>query len=311
MEESMNKRGIGVGFFIVIGLLLFVGGVMTIGNLHSTFQKKMTISTVFGDINGLQTGNNILFSGVKIGTIKRTEFYGKNQVKVIMNINIESKQYIRKNAMAKISTDGLIGNKILIIYGGSELAPEVEQDDTLANETALSTEEIMLTFQQNNLNVLALTKKLANGEGTMGKLISNDSIYYAIAATMNSLKIASANAQEIINSMANFTSKLNKEGTLVNELVSDTILYKSLKNSALKINKVADTAAIFIRNLKIASQNPNSPVGVMLHDEKVGAELKNIIVNLESSSKKLDTNLEAIQHSFLLRRYFEKKLKKD
>jgi len=310
MKESINKRGIGVGFFIIVGLLFLLGGVLTIGNLHSTFQKKMTVSTVFGDISGLQTGNNIWFSGVKIGTVKKTEFYGNNQVKVIMNINIESKQYIRKDAKVKISTDGLIGNKILVIYGGSELAPEVEQGDTLANETAISTEEIMNTFQQNNLNVLALTKKVANGEGTIGKLITSDSIYNTIAATTRSLQKASANAQVLISSLANFTSKLDKKGTLANELVSDTLLFKSLKNSAIQISNVADTAAILISNLKNASQNSKSPVGVLLHDEKTGDNLKNTIINLESSSKKLDADLEAIQHSFLLRRYFKKKLSK-
>jgi len=308
MKEFKNKRGIGVGFFIIIGLLFLVGGVMTIGNLHSTFQKKMTISTVFGDINGLQTGNNIWFSGVKIGTVKKTEFYGNRQVKVVMNINIESKQYIRKDAKVKISTDGLIGNKILVIYGGTSIAEEVEQGDTLSNETALSTEEIMSTFQQNNLNVLALTKKLANGEGTIGKLITSDSIYNSIATTMRSLQKASANAQNIVNSLTSFTSKLNKKGTLANELVSDTILFKSLKNSAFQINNLADTATNFISNLKIASQNTKSPAGVMFYDEKAGTNFKNTMINLESSSKKLDANLEALQHNFLLRRYFKKKV---
>lgn len=307
MKESINKRGIGVGFFIIVGLLFLVGGVMTIGNLHSTFQKKMNISTVFGDVNGLQTGNNIWFSGVKIGTVKKTEFYGKNQVLVIMNINIESKQYIRKDAKVKISTDGLIGNKILVIYDGSELAPEIEEGDTLANETALSTEEIMATFQKNNLNVLALTEKLANGQGTIGKLITSDSVYNSIAATMRSLQKASANAQNLISSLATFTDKLNTKGSFANDLVSDTILFKSLKNSAMQINNVADTASIFINNLKLASQNSKSPVGVLLHDEKAGANLKDIIINLESSSKKLNEDLEAIQHNFLLRRYFKKK----
>ena len=107
MSESPNKKAVGVGVFIIIGLLFLVGGIMTIGNLHSTFQKKMTVSTIFEDVNGLQSGNNIWFSGVKIGTVKKTMFFGNRQVKVIMNINIESRQYIRKDAKVKISTDGL------------------------------------------------------------------------------------------------------------------------------------------------------------------------------------------------------------
>lgn len=310
MNEPVNKRAIGVGAFIIVGLLFLLGGVLTIGNLHSTFQKKMTVSTVFGDVNGLVAGNNIWFSGVKIGTVKKLEFYGKFQVKVIMNINIESQQYIRKDALVKIGTDGLIGNKILIIYGGSSTVAEIEEGDSLSNEKMLTTEDIMNTFQQNNLNILALTQKLADGQGTLGRLINSDSIYNNIAATTNSLQLASANAQLLIKSLADFSANLNKEGTLANDLVTDTAVFRTMSASVNQLKRIADTAAVFVNNLKTASTNPNSPVGVMLHDEKAGTELKTTITNLQNSSAKLDADLLALQHSFLLRKYFKKEAKK-
>jgi phospholipid/cholesterol/gamma-HCH transport system substrate-binding protein len=311
MNEPVNKRAIGVGLFIIVGLLFLLGGVLTIGNLHSTFQRKMTVSTVFGDVNGLVAGNNIWFSGVKVGTVKKIEFYGKSQVKVVMNINTESKQYIRRDAKVKISTDGLIGNKILVIYGGTSVAPEIEEGDTLANETALSTEEIMATLQQNNLNILKLTQKLASGEGTLGKLLNSDSIYNNIAATTNSLQLASANAQQLIASLSAFSAKLNNKGTLANDLVTDTVVFNSMKASVLQLQQVADTAAVFVNSLKEDERNPNSPLGVLLHDEKTGAALKSTISNLDSSSKKLDEDLEALKHSLLLRKYFKNEAKKE
>jgi phospholipid/cholesterol/gamma-HCH transport system substrate-binding protein len=309
MNGPSNKRAIIVGIFITVGLLFLVGGILTIGNLHSTFSKKLTISTVFGDVNGLQSGNNIWFSGVKIGTVKKMEFYGKSQVKVIMNINTAAKQYIRKDAKVKISSDGLIGNKILVIYGGTFSAPEVEEGDTLYNEAALSTEDIMNTLQQNNLNILVLTKKLANGEGTIGKLLNSDSIYNSIAATTHSLQLASANTQILIASLANFGDKLNKKGTLANDLVSDTIVFNSIKATVLKLHSIADTANLFVGNLKEAGNNPKSPVGILLHDEQTGTDLKTTISNLEVSSGKLDKVLDALQHSFLFRKYFKKEAK--
>lgn len=311
MNEPINKRPVIVGLFIIVGLLFLVGGVLTIGNMHSTFQKKMTVSTVFGDVNGLHSGNNIWFSGVKIGTVKKMEFYGKSQVKVIMNINTESKQYIRKDAKVKISTDGLIGNKILVIYGGTSSAMEIEEGDTLNNETMLTTEDIMNTFQQNNLNVLALTKKLVDGEGTIGKLLKSDSVYYSIYATSKSLQRATANAQILMASLEDFGDKLNKKGTLANNLVSDTIVFNSFKASVLKLQSIADTTKVFVNNLKEASNNTKSPVGIMLHDEQTGTHLKTTISNLESSSEKLDKDLEALQHSFLLRKFFKKEAKKN
>ena len=309
-EPSKSKRGVAVGVFIILGLIFLTAGVLTIGNLHSTFQRKITLTSIFEDVNGLQSGNNIWFSGVKIGTVKRLEFYGKSQVKVIMNIEREAQRYIRKDAMVKISTDGFIGNKILVIYGGTPNSPSVEEGDMLANEPMLSTETIMETLQKNNLNILKLTEKLSNGEGTIGKLVNSDSVYNSIAATANSLEVASANASALLASLQKYTANLNKEGTLANDLATDTVVFNSLRNSVLELQKVADTASVFVSNLKTASENPKTPVGVLLHDEQAGASVKASITNLESGTKKLDEDLEALKSSFLLRRYFKKQAKK-
>ncbi|HBS85951.1 MAG: ABC transporter permease [Bacteroidetes bacterium GWF2_38_335] len=311
MNEPKNKRPVIVGLFILTGIFFLIGGILIIGNLHSTFSKKISISTVFDNVNGLQPGNNIWFSGVKIGTVKKIEFFGMSQVKVIMNINNESKQYIRKDAKVKISTDGLIGNKILVIYGGTFSSPEIEEGDTLLNEKILSTEDILNTFQQNNLNVLALTKKLAAGEGTIGKLLNNDSIYYNISETIKSLQKASENAQVLLASLSNFSEKMNTKGTLANDLVTDTSVFYSLKTSVLNFQRISDSATVFVNNLKIATDNTKSPVGILLHDEQTGTDLKTTISNLKTSSEKLDKDLEALQHNFLLRRYFNKEAKKN
>lgn len=364
MSEPINKKRTAiVGVFILVGLLFFLGGILTIGNLHSTFSKKMTIFSIFDNVNGLVAGNNIWFSGVKIGTIKSTEFFSKSQVKVVMNINIESREYIRKDAKVKISTDGFIGNKIMVIYGGTAAASAIEQDDILANELTLSTEDIMATFQQNNQNILALTQKLKNGEGTIGKLLNSDSLYNSVTmsanslqVTANSLQLAAANARGFVASLSDFgtklnqkgnlanelvtdkevfrsvktsvlqleqtvtklqnfandfTQKLNKEGTLVNKLITDTLVFNSLKASVFQIKSIADTAATVISSLKKASNNTQSPVGVLLHDEEAGINLKITLKNLESSSAKLDKDLEALQHNIFLRGYFRKEAKKN
>lgn len=318
MNESPNKRAVIVGLFVLVGLIFLAAGILAIGNLHETFTTKMRVNTVFEDVSGLQAGNNVWFSGVKIGTVKKVSFHGKSQVRVMMKIDEDAQQYIRKDAKVKISTDGLIGNKILIIYGGTPEAAIVQEDDTLGVEKTLSTEDMMNTFQKSNENVQAITNdlkaltgKLNKGQGTIGKLLNDETIYKDITATTHSLNQASERAQVLMASLSKFTSKLDDKGTLANDLVTDTVVFKSIKASITQLQHMADSASAMVDDLKKASKNPKSPVGVLLYDEQTGASLKQSMKNLESSSAKLDEDLEALQHNFLLRGYFKKKAKEE
>lgn len=316
MSTSPNKRAITVGVFVVLGLAFLVAGILVIGNIHQTFSRKLRVTTLFDDVNGLQKGSNIWFSGVKIGTVKEVAFYGASQVKVIMNIDREAQQYIRQDAKVKISTDGLIGNKIIVIYGGTARTSFVTEDDTLSVEKTFSTDDMMNTLQENNVNLAAITgdfkvisKKLAAGEGTIGKLLNDETVFKNIEATTASLKIASDRAQQLMASLNTFTSKLNQKGTLANDLVTDTVMVASLRETVKELNQVAGNASGFIADLKQSASDPKSMVGTLLKDEQSAAHLKETMKNLDSGSKKLDEDLEALQHNFLLRKYFKKKAK--
>jgi len=316
MKDSPNKRAVVVGIFVFIGMVFLLAGILIIGDLHETFTKKMEVVSLFDDVGGLQKGNNIWYSGVKIGTVSNLDFFGKSQVEVTMMVDKKTQQYIRKDAKVKISSDGFIGNKILVIYGGTEQFAPVNDGDTLEVEKTFTTEDMINTLQENNKNILAITndfktlsKKLVEGEGTLGKLLNDNTVYVNINAATLSLQRATEKADQIAGSLAVFSENLNKKGTLANELTTDTVVFNSLKVSVLQLRQIADTASVFITNLKQLGNNPNTSIGVLLHDEETGARLKATIRNLESGSKKLDEDLEAAQHNFLLRGFFKDKAK--
>lgn len=303
MNESPNKHAVIVGIFVFIGLAFLMSGILIVGNLRNTFNRKMKLVALFDDVGGLTRGNNVWYSGVKIGSVSSMDFFGESQVEVGLNIETKARQYIRKDAKVKISSDGFIGNKILVIYGGSQQSDEVQEGDTLGVEKSFSSEDMINTFQDNNKNLLAITndfkiisRKLASGEGTIGKLLNDSSVYENIDAATASLKDASVSAQQLAGSLAKFSSGLTVKGTLANDLITDTLIFSSVKASVLQLQRIADTAAVFITNLKLAGSNPNSPIGVLLLDDEAGARIKETIKNLESSSVKLDEDLEAAQH---------------
>ncbi|MGI8952404.1 MAG: MlaD family protein [Chitinophagaceae bacterium] len=326
MKSIKNKRPVVVGIFILLGIVILIIAVFTLGGQKKTFVKTFTINAIFNDVNGLQPGNNVWFSGVKIGTIKKLSFYGTSQVLVEMHLEVTSQSHIRKDAHAKISSDGLIGNKIVVIYGGATTTPQVKSGDYLTVEKALSTEDMLVTLQANNKNLLDITnnfklisKSLVDGNGTIGTLLNDSSLALSLRTTVIRLRsmvtnfeAASAKSENVIANLEHFSSGLNDKGTLANELITDTTIFNSLKNTVNELHNAATTATQFTDNLKTASEGlnkKNNAVGVLLNDEDVAASLKNTVKNLESSSKKLDEDLEALQHNFLLRGFFRNRNK--
>lgn len=326
MKPIKNNRPVVVGIFIFLGLVIFAIAIFTLGGQKKTFVKTFTINAIFNDIAGLQAGGNIWFSGVKVGTVKKIKLYGDSQVLVSMNIENDLQSHIRKDSRAKIGSDGLIGNKIVIIYGGSPTKPQIEKNNFLSVESATSTDDMMATLQSNNKNLLEITndfksisKKIDSGKGTLGTLLNDATMANKLNATVDHLQETVANFQMVSNDskkvMANleeFSGKINKKGNSINDLAADTVIYNSVKSSLKTLQNATYSVSQFSNNLKKMSENLNqkdNAVGVLLNDPEMGKSLKVTMKNLEKSSKKLDENLEALQHNIFLRRFFKKKEK--
>ena len=316
-----QRRAVTVGLFVLIGLIVFTVGVLTIGGMRKSFVSKITVKSVFDDVNGLKVGNNIWFSGVKVGTVKEISFSGNSMVSVLLNIEEKSQQYIRKDATVKISSDGLIGNKIVVIEGGTQKAEPIDDGDVLRVKREDSQQDMLNTLQANNKNILAITEdfktiaqKIREGEGTVGKLLTNETLYRDLEATMTSLQNTANQAQSITASLNAYATKLNKPGGLANDVATDTLIMRNVRQTVSELSETAATARAMVAGLKQTTQeltqdlqNKNSPVGVLLNDQATATNIRSTVQNLESSSQKLDESLEALQSNFLLRGFFRKK----
>lgn len=318
--DITEKRSIRVGMFVVLGVIIFLAGVLTIGSMRKMFGSTITIKTIFDDVNGLKPGNNIWYSGVKIGTVKTLRFLPNSDVEVMLSIEDKSKEFIRKNAKAKVSTDGLIGNKIIVIYGGTQKVESIEDGDELTVEKIESTEEMINVLSENNKNLLSITaafktisKNILEGKGTVGMLLNDERLYNDLDKTLASLRQAATNTQNLTSSLGSFTAQLNKKGTLANDIVSDTIIMRDIRTTLAKLDETVSSANVMVNNLKKTSDdlnnNTKSPAGVLLHDEDTALKLKNVIQNLETSTAKLDENMIALRSSFPFKKYFKKQAK--
>lgn len=319
MQVTDNRRKITVGIFILIGLVIFVLGVFTLGSQKKAFIKSFSVNVVFDDIQGLKSGDNVWFSGVKIGTIKKIQFYGTSQVQVFMNIEEQAHQYIHKDASASISSDGLIGNKIIVIEGGSPKFPFIEDGDRLRVNKTLSTDEIMKTLQVNNKNLVDITtdfkvlsSNLVAGKGMAGALLSDEEMVSNFKSIVQNLQNTTVAANKMAGELNAFSRTLNNKSGLTNKMLTDTIMFARLQASVSEFQQAAKSASQLTENLNNASgklTQTDNAAGMLLNDQQTAEQLRRIMQNLEGSSQKLDENLKALQSNFLFRGYFKKKEK--
>lgn len=307
MNPSPKRQSVIVGLFVAASLAILIGGVLTIGDLNNTFTRKIGISSVFEEVSGLKEGDNIWFAGVKVGTVKKLTLHGESEVKVDMAVEVEAAAFVPEDSLAKISSDGLIGNRIIVLYGGTVGADALEDGDVLLTGKSVSTEEIMTTLQENNVNLLVITGRLARGEGTAGKLLAEDELYTEMMTMVGDLKVASASAKDLTGSLAVFGQKMNREGSLPNDLVTDTTTYAALTAGVDKLQHASEQASVLMEGLATGAADPNTPIGLVMHDAEAGSDLKVTLDNLSTSSALLAEDLEALQHNFLLRPFFKKK----
>jgi phospholipid/cholesterol/gamma-HCH transport system substrate-binding protein len=236
-----------------------------------------------------------------------------------MSVDEASQQYIHRNAGVKISSDGLIGNKIIVIDGGSPQAPIVQDGDVLQTEKIASTDDMLKTLQQNNVNLLSITKdfkelshRILQGKGTVGTLLADSTMGLQLRSAMKNLQATTQSAARMAVQLDNFSKKMNTKGGLADNLLTDTATFNKIRAAAAQLQKTVSTANQFTENLNNASKkltSTDNAIGVLLNDPKGAIQVQTTLNNLQQSSVKLNEDLEAAQHNFLLKGFFKKKAK--
>ncbi|MBC7398487.1 MAG: MCE family protein [Mucilaginibacter sp.] len=319
MDKTENKRGIIVGLFLAVGLVVFIVGVFTLGNQSKSFSKSIHISAVFDDVSGLKTGNSVWFSGVKVGSISKIHFIGPGQVDVRMSVDEASQQYVHRNAGVHIGSDGLIGNKIIVIDGGSPQAPIIQDGDVLQTEKITSTDDMLKVLQQNNQNLLSITgdfkllsRKILQGKGTVGTLMADSAVGNQFRNAMSNFERTSATAARLAANLEHFSAKMNSKGGLADKMLTDTATFHTIQAAANQLKEAAANTTAATSNLKTASDKFNrtdNAVGVLLNDPKAAAQIQSTLQNLQAGSIKLNDDLEAAQHNFFLKGFFKDRAK--
>ena len=203
MDTNSPKFKIRLGLFIAGGLTLFVFTIFIIGKQKNLFNPVFELTSTFYNVSGLQVGNNVRFSGINVGTISEITIINDSTVKVDMQIRKEVNQFIKSDCEVLIGSEGLIGDRLLIISQGSSDAPMAKSGQKLRSSEPVETDAIMASLQVTANNAAIISEQLANifikinsGNGTLGRLIQDSTIAENINQTIVNLKKSSKGLNE-------------------------------------------------------------------------------------------------------------------
>lgn len=325
----MAKRTIDnlkLGIFVLTGLFLLILFFYMMSKNESIFASRFEIKAHFENVSGLVAGNNVRVSGIVVGIVEDVELVNDTLVVVTIALNNDMRKVVRKNALAALGTDGLIGNRVVNIVPVKEQAPLIEPGDVLRGQKDVSTEEMLQTLDQTNQNVLVISRGLMetidkiNKSALLTSLLNDESLSQNLRTSLINLRDATGQASATMQDLRAVVNGVrNGEGS-VGTLLRDTSFARELNRAVLKLQDVenqADRLAqnmdalvkevdITVKGLQGDINQGQGPANLLMKDSLAAARLQSTLGNLEQGTARFSENMEALKHNFLFRRYFKK-----
>lgn len=203
MENKDDKFKLRLGIFVAGGLAIMLAVLFYLGKQKNLFNSTFQLTTVYKDIGGLQVGNHVRFSGINIGSVELIEILNDTSVRVEMIVSSDVRKFIKKDAVASVGSEGLMGDKVINISHGTVNSEPVEKGFMIRSTEPVNTEAILATLQSTGENAEIATGELAeilykinNGNGTLSRLIADSTIAENLDQTISNLKTGSKNLNQ-------------------------------------------------------------------------------------------------------------------
>lgn len=314
MEKTTTQK-IRLGLFVIIGLLIFVLATYFIGDKQKMFGNTVQLAASFNNVNGLQLGNNVRYSGVNVGTVRNIEMIGDTTIRVEMIIDKEIFKHIKKNAVATIGSDGLVGSMVINILPGKGMAAAVEPGYEISSLNRIRTEDLLNTFSKTNKNaeqltenLLKITNEINDGEGTVGLLLNDMAMAKDLKLMVSYLKVSSQKTSESISNLNRLIATLNDKDNVVG-ILKDTAVANSIRNIVSNLDNTSDEINKAVSNVNKTILNIKDGKGALNYlsnDPGLVRKIDSTMTNVNEASIRLNEDLEALKHNFLFRGYFRK-----
>jgi phospholipid/cholesterol/gamma-HCH transport system substrate-binding protein len=198
----MSKE-VRLGLFIVVTLAILFAGVFLIGNTETLFKSTYRVKAEFQNVAGLSDGADVRIGGIHKGTVRKIDLPKQpdGKVTVAMDLQSATRDIVKKDSLAAIKSEGLLGNKYVEVSFGSKESERLKDGETIGSEPPLdisdlfnktnqildTTKTTMEGAQETVNNLQSITSKIDHGKGSVGALINDKTVYNQATQAANNL----------------------------------------------------------------------------------------------------------------------------
>ena len=193
-----------LGAFIVVALVVLAAGVFIIGSKNYLFRSTYRLKAQFDNVAGLANGADVQVGGVHSGTVHSIDLPHKpgEKVTVVIDLDKSTHEIIKRDSVASIETEGVLGNQFLAISFGSAGQADVNDGDLIESEPPLLMADMLKkangmldSGQQATEHLNSVSAKIDSGQGTIGALVNDKQLYNNLEQTTTTLHATMLQAQ--------------------------------------------------------------------------------------------------------------------
>lgn len=339
----MKTRYVGLGIFVVAGTVLFALAIFLIGNQHSFFAKHIELYTEFKNLNGLAKGAKVRVGGFDAGEVQDISVPGSPSAGFRLKLQLDEqvRGLVRTDSVATIVTEGVVGDKFLLIGPGSPNSPEAApfselqstetsdiadliQKSTTLVSNASGTMKVVADKMTAALDSVTTTVDNANdlvvglkqGRGTIGMLLRDEKtatdIRQALANVRDatsSLNHASEQADALISDFQSRGLPAKAEGITAkaDAIISDL----QSRNFGEKLDQTMDTVHSAAHNIDATTQQLRETLAKALAPDAQGRDagdnIRQALSNANEATANIADDTEALKHGFFFRGFFKRR----
>ena len=253
-----------VGTVVLAAIGILTVAIVKLGDAAHLFARRYTLVAILPNASGLRVGGGVQIAGQLSGTVRSIEFLPVDNdttrnLRVVVEIDEAAQQQVRADSRARLRTLGLLGDKVLDISPGTARYNALRAGDTLRLAQSLDYDAVLQQASgavgdlvQLTADLRTITGGVVRGEGTLGQIVTDRSLYDQLTNTLERSNQLIARLQNpngtvgrlledpqlyvnltrMIGSVDSLVVALNSPGGTTGQLLRDTTLYASLRSAA-------------------------------------------------------------------------------